>query len=60
MFGLPPKNIDLILEYFDAIPEIERVIIYGSKDRGDYNQSSDIDFAFFCNAKNNMTGKLLT
>ena len=43
MFGLPDKTINLINEIFSKYPEIEKVIIYGSRARGDYQNGSDID-----------------
>ena len=45
MFGLPEKTINLINEIFSKYPEIEKVIIYGSRARGDYQNGSDIDLA---------------
>lgn len=60
MFGLPQKTIDLLREYFARIPEIEKVVIYGSRAMGNYERGSDIDFAFFSSAPTDLTGTLLT
>ncbi len=43
MFGLEQKDIDLIRDTFKMFPEIEEVIIYGSRASGDYRSGSDID-----------------
>jgi len=43
MFGLPEKTIGLINEIFSGYPKIEKVLIYGSRARGDYKNGSDID-----------------
>jgi len=43
MFGLPDKTVTLINEIFSRCPGIEKVIIYGSRARGDYENGSDID-----------------
>lgn len=46
-FGLPEKTINELLEYFQSKPEIEKVIIYGSRAKGTYHKGSDIDFAIW-------------
>ena len=60
MFGLPQATIDLLRDYFTRIPEIEKVVIYGSRAKGNYEKGSDIDFAFFSHSEEDITGKLLT
>ena len=47
MFGLPQDTIDLLRNYFSHIPEIDKVVIYGSRAKETYEKGSDIDFAFF-------------
>ncbi|MDR0311471.1 MAG: nucleotidyltransferase domain-containing protein [Acidobacteriota bacterium] len=47
MFGLPDKTISLINEIFAKYPAIEKVVIYGSRARGDYKNGSDIDLTIF-------------
>ncbi len=59
MFGLPQATIDLLQNYFSHIPEIERVVIYGSRAKETYEKGSDIDFAFFSQSEKDLTGKLL-
>ena len=43
MFGLPEKTISLINGIFAKYSGIEKVLIYGSRARGDYRNGSDID-----------------
>ncbi len=42
-FGLSNDDIDKIKVVFAKFPEIERVIIYGSRAKGNYKLASDID-----------------
>lgn len=42
-FGLPISTIDRINSVFKKYPEIEQVIIYGSRAKGNYREGSDID-----------------
>lgn len=44
-FGLPQRTINELIEYFKSKPEIEKVVIYGSRAKGNYRNGSDIDFA---------------
>lgn len=48
-FGLPERTVNELLEYFSSKPEIEKVLIYGSRAKGNYRNGSDIDFAIFGN-----------
>jgi len=43
MYGLPDKTINLINGVFKKYSGIDKVIIYGSRARGDYRNGSDID-----------------
>jgi len=43
--GLSQRIVDSLLETFSRYPKVERVIIYGSRARGDYRPGSDIDLA---------------
>ena len=47
MFGLPDKTINLINEIFSKYLDIEKVVIYGSRARGDYKNGSDIDLTIY-------------
>jgi len=42
-FGLDDKTIDKINSVFIKYPEIEEVVIYGSRAKGNYKAGSDID-----------------
>ena len=54
-FGLSPRTKNEILEYFKSKPEIEKVIIYGSRAKGTFHNGSDIDFAIISNKDNILT-----
>jgi len=45
VFGLSDETIGLINQVFSKYAEIEKVLIYGSRARGDYRNGSDIDLA---------------
>jgi predicted nucleotidyltransferase len=47
MFGLSGKTIGMINEIFSSYPAIEKVVIYGSRARGDYKNGSDIDLTIY-------------
>jgi predicted nucleotidyltransferase len=47
LFGLPDKTINLINEIFAKYSDVEKVLIYGSRARGDYKNGSDIDLTMF-------------
>ena len=44
-FGLPERTINELLEFFKLKPEIQKVVIYGSRAKGTYKNGSDIDLA---------------
>ena len=44
-FGLPGHTVQGIRSVFRAHPEVERVILYGSRAKGKYTAGSDIDLA---------------
>ncbi len=44
-FGLNPSTIEKIRRVFSGHPEVERVILYGSRAKGNYRPGSDIDLA---------------
>jgi len=44
-FGLPQRTIDELLNYFKSKQEIKKVLIFGSRAKGNYRMGSDIDFA---------------
>lgn len=45
MYGLKERDINYLIEAFKIFPEIEKVIIFGSRALGNYKQGSDIDLA---------------
>ncbi|OGO77590.1 MAG: DNA polymerase III subunit beta [Clostridiales bacterium GWB2_37_7] len=52
-FGISEKSFNLILEAFVQYAEIEEVVIFGSRAKGNYKNGSDIDLAIKgsnCNA----------
>ena len=44
-FGFRQKDMDFMIHLFREYPEIEKVIIYGSRGRGDFEHGSDVDIA---------------
>jgi len=44
-FGITPKSYTLIQNTFSKFPEIEKVLIYGSRAMGNFKPGSDIDLA---------------
>ena len=42
-YGLSLNNINRIIEIFSQFPEVEQVLLYGSRAKGNYKPSSDID-----------------
>ena len=45
MFGLEEKEIGLLQSLFIHFPEIEKVILYGSRAKGNYKPFSDVDIS---------------
>ena len=48
-YGLTTTQINKIKTVFNKFPEIEKVLIYGSRAKGNYRPSSDIDLSLFGN-----------
>jgi predicted nucleotidyltransferase len=44
-WGLPPDAVARIQGVFAGIPEIERVLLFGSRVKGNFRAGSDIDLA---------------
>ena len=42
-FGLKENTIDRINAVFSQYPDIEKVVLYGSRAKGNYREGSDID-----------------
>ncbi len=45
MYGLPERDIKMILEAVQKYEEIQKVLIFGSRAMGNYKKASDIDLA---------------
>jgi uncharacterized protein len=54
-FGLPQNTIDKISRVFEKYPEIDEVVIYGSRAKGNYREGSDIDLTI---KGKNLTGNI--
>ena len=46
-YGLKDKYLEELISIFKKIPDIKRVVLYGSRARGDYNYGSDIDICLY-------------
>ena len=46
-FGLPPEAYNKIKNLLNSFSEIEKVKIFGSRAKGNYKTSSDIDMVLF-------------
>lgn len=55
-WGISDTIIDRLREVFAKYPEVERVVIFGSRARGDNKCNSDIDIAIF--AEGGISGAL--
>jgi predicted nucleotidyltransferase len=44
-FGLPVRWFDRVVALLAAHPKVERVLVYGSRARGDFQPASDLDLA---------------
>ncbi len=60
MFGLPEETMELIKDYFVKVPEVSKVVIYGSRAKGDHEKGSDIDLAVFSTSEKELAGRLKT
>jgi predicted nucleotidyltransferase len=47
MFGIRDHQLALIANFLKAYPEVERASVFGSRAKGNYKPSSDIDIALF-------------
>jgi uncharacterized protein len=47
MFGLREGIIDEIVKVISKYGEIDKAVVFGSRARGDYKKTSDIDLAIF-------------
>lgn len=58
MFGLSDETIKLFCDYFDSRPEIEEVILFGSRAMGTYSPGSDIDLAITTSSAKDLSGSV--
>jgi predicted nucleotidyltransferase len=54
-YGLSNKTIQRISTVFKGFPEINRVVLYGSRAIGNFSEGSDIDICIFGDAIQNGT-----
>lgn len=47
MFGLPDDTLAAMQRVFDSYPQVEKVIIYGSRAKGNFRPGSDIDLTLY-------------
>lgn len=48
-FGLSKSDLHLILSVISKFKKIEKVVLFGSRAKGNYKKGSDIDLALFSN-----------
>ncbi len=58
MYGLDDKAINILIDYFGQIAQIEKVIIFGSRACGKYKNNSDVDFALVGDINNYLLYKI--
>lgn len=56
MFGLPEHVLHLLHKYFATYPQIQKVLIYGSRAMGKETPGSDIDLAIITNCEQDLSG----
>ncbi|WP_018248940.1 nucleotidyltransferase domain-containing protein [Orenia marismortui] len=58
-FGLKNKELEAIVNKIKKVDKIEEAVIFGSRARGDYSRSSDIDIAVYAEDISDMELNLL-
>ncbi len=58
--GLQQRDIDNIIQAVEDLPEIEEVILFGSRAKGNFKKASDIDLAVKGKAVTEITVKRLS
>ena len=46
IYGLKDEVVEALCKIFQKYPEVERVILYGSRAKGNFKAASDIDLTF--------------
>ncbi len=59
-YGLQQRDIDNIIQAVEELPEIEEVILFGSRAKGNFKKASDIDLAVKGKAVTEITVKRLS
>lgn len=59
-YGLPANDIKKLCEVFERYPQVNRVILYGSRAKGNFKPGSDIDMTLEAKIDSQMYGQLLT
>ncbi|MCG8319853.1 MAG: nucleotidyltransferase domain-containing protein [Cytophagales bacterium] len=54
-FGISEKSYNLLVNAFSKYPEVEEVLIFGSRAKGNYKRGSDIDLAIKGKRCNDLT-----
>ena len=44
-YGISQRSFDLLLKTFKGFPEVDQVLLFGSRAKGNYRPGSDIDLA---------------
>jgi len=47
-FGFLPRDIEKIRKAFEQYPEVEEVLLFGSRAKGNFKPGSDVDLAIKC------------
>ena len=59
-FGLKEERLNKIRRVLTRYPQVNRVVIFGSRARGDFKPNSDIDLAvYLADSEDKMPGELL-
>lgn len=58
-FGLSDFTLNILTEIFQGFPEIEKVVIYGSRAKGNFREGSDVDITLFGDALEDRTASRL-
>ncbi|MGG7213828.1 nucleotidyltransferase domain-containing protein [Clostridium nigeriense] len=51
MYGIEERTYENLISYFNNNKYIERVVLFGSRAKGNYSYNSDIDLGILCDKK---------
>ncbi|UOD51499.1 nucleotidyltransferase domain-containing protein [Orrella daihaiensis] len=60
MYGLLANDLEKMREVFERYPQVNRVILYGSRAKGNFKPGSDIDMTLEAKMDSQTYGQLLT